>query len=123
MDKRNLTNINFKSSTLNGHFIRNTVLVLGRARALFNDNQHHKPELRTRLGSWIHSVNANSDQTIFFGRFAAFVTGGLEAIPAVIGERRGTHWTGRQCITGPYRDKRDKRLFTLTILTDTQAED
>ena len=30
------------------------------------------------------------------------------------GERRGTPWTGRQSITGPHRDKRDKQPHTLT---------
>jgi len=29
----------------------------------------------------------------------------LEPIPAIIGERHGTPWTGRQSITGPHRDK------------------
>ena len=31
------------------------------------------------------------------------------------GERRGTPWTGRQSITGPHRDKRDKQPHTLTL--------
>ena len=31
-----------------------------------------------------------------------------------LGERRGTPWTGRQSITGPHRDKRDKQPHTLT---------
>jgi len=29
--------------------------------------------------------------------------------------RRGTPWTGRQSITGPHRDKRDKQPHTLTL--------
>ena len=33
------------------------------------------------------------------------------------GERRGTPWTGRQSITGPHRDKRDKQPCTLTLST------
>jgi len=35
-------------------------------------------------------------------------------IPAVIGREAGYTWTGRQSITGPHRDKRDKQPHTLT---------
>jgi len=31
------------------------------------------------------------------------------------GERRGTPWTGRQSITGPHRDKRDKQPHTRSL--------
>jgi len=33
-----------------------------------------------------------------------------------LGERQGIPWTGRQSITGPHRDKRDKQQSTLTPL-------
>ena len=39
--------------------------------------------------------------------------GGLEPIPADIGRRRGTPWTGRQTITG--LTHRDRQPFTLTF--------
>ena len=38
------------------------------------------------------------------------------------GERRGTPWTGRQSITGPHRDKRDKQLHTLTFTPKDNLE-
>ena len=46
---------------------------------------------------------------------ALSVAGGLEPVPVVIGGRRGTPWTGRQSITGPHRDTRDKHPHTLTL--------
>ena len=41
------------------------------------------------------------------------VAGGLEPIPADIGRRRGTPWTGRQSIAG--LTHRDRQPFTLTF--------
>ena len=38
------------------------------------------------------------------------------------GERRGTPWTGRQSITGPHRNKRDKQPHTLTLTPRTILE-
>ena len=38
------------------------------------------------------------------------------------GERRGTPWTGRQSITGPHRDKRDKQPHTLTLTPKDNLE-
>ena len=38
------------------------------------------------------------------------------------GERRGTPWTGRQSITGPHRDKRDKQPHTLTLAPKDNLE-
>ena len=38
--------------------------------------------------------------------------GGWSLAQGSSGERRGTPWTGRQSITGPYRDERDKQPHT-----------
>ena len=38
------------------------------------------------------------------------------------GERRGPPWIGRQSITGPHRDKRDKQPFTLTLTPKDNLE-
>ena len=44
--------------------------------------------------------------------------GGWSLSQRPLGERRGTPWTGRQSITGPHKEKRDKQPHTLlrTIL-------
>jgi len=41
--------------------------------------------------------------------------GGWSLSQLSLSERRGAPWTGRQSITGPHRDKRDKHPSTLTL--------
>jgi len=48
--------------------------------------------------------------------------GGCSLSQLSLGERRGTPWTGRQSITGPHRDTRDKQPSSLTLTAKDTLE-
>ena len=63
----------------------------------------------TKYHCWKH-INTTYPSIFYTRLIQLSVRGGWSLSQQSSGERWGTPWTGRQSITGPHRDKRDKQL-------------